>query len=123
MCNLYSMTKSVEAMRRLFPTMRDHGINLPSLPGTLTPHGLLDQVQPQLRSLADEPELEAAYRSRCANRASFNARLAAREPEAVAMGWQRTYMRGENAAGDVADFHLTKRRMCPVTGRVSGDVD
>jgi hypothetical protein len=32
-CNLYSMTKAVDAMRDLFAGLNDHGINLPSMPG------------------------------------------------------------------------------------------
>ena len=49
-------------------------------------------------------------RARAAGR-DFNAGLAARDPETVARGWQRHYMRGEDAAGRRAEFHLTKRRV------------
>lgn len=55
MCNLYSMTKSVEAMRRLFPTMRDHGINLPSLPGIYP-----DYPAPIIRGTLESRELVMA---------------------------------------------------------------
>lgn len=33
MCNLYSMTKSVDALRKLFAGLTQYGINLPSMPG------------------------------------------------------------------------------------------
>jgi hypothetical protein len=74
-------------------------------------HQLLDQVQPEIRSLHEEPELKAAYEARSTGRADFNARLAARDPDAVAQGWQRHYVRGEDAAGRPAGYHLSKRRL------------
>ena len=80
---------------------------------TPVPHLVLDRIAPELRSLDAEPGLKAAYEARASGRTAFNAGLAAREPEAVAQGWQRHYMRGEDAAGKPAPFHLTKRRMKP----------
>jgi hypothetical protein len=76
-------------------------------------HAVLDRIQPRVRSLDSEPELKAAYEARATGRSAFNAGLAAHDPEAVARGWQRHYMRGEDAAGRRADFHLTKRRVKP----------
>ncbi|WP_442869761.1 hypothetical protein [Bradyrhizobium sp. CCBAU 65884] len=34
MCNLYSMTKNVDAVRRLFTAQNSHVGNLPSMPGS-----------------------------------------------------------------------------------------
>lgn len=55
MCNLYSMTRAVEAMRRLFPGLRDHGINLPPLPGIFP-----DYAAPIVRNGGDGEELTMA---------------------------------------------------------------
>lgn len=80
---------------------------------TPVPHAILDDIQPVVRDLASDPELEAAYRSRSNGRNAFNAGLAARDPEIVAQGWQRYYVRGEDAGGRLASFHRTKRRLRP----------
>jgi hypothetical protein len=76
-------------------------------------HAVIDRIEPMIRSVDADPDLKAAYEARARRRTDFNAGLAAREPEAVARGWQRHYMRGEDAAGRQAGFHLTKRRVKP----------
>lgn len=78
---------------------------------TPVPHTALDRVQPEIRSLDAAPELKAAYEARASGRKAFNAGLAAHDPETVAQGWQRHYMRGEDAAGRRAGHHVTKRRL------------
>ena len=75
---------------------------------TLAPHGLLDQVQPRLRLLEDEPALAADYERWQASRNDFNRRLRANEEGAVKEGWQRGYIRG--APGTRA-FHISKRKL------------
>jgi hypothetical protein len=80
---------------------------------TPAPHAVIDRIQPVVRRIEADPELKAAYEIRAKRRSDFNAGLAAREPETVAQGWQRHYMRGEDAAGRQAGFHLTKRRVKP----------
>lgn len=82
----------------------------------LTPlaHAVLDAVEPKVRPLDEAPELKAAYEARAAGRAAFNQGLAERDPATVAQGWQRHYVRGEDARGQQAGFHLTKRRLRPV---------
>jgi hypothetical protein len=82
---------------------------------TPVPHGVLDRVAPRIRPLDSDPALKAAYEARSRGRTDFNAGLAARDPATVSQGWQRHYMRGEDAAGRQAGFHLTKRRLKPVT--------
>jgi uncharacterized protein DUF6065 len=81
---------------------------------TPVPHATLDRVQPEIRALDEEPALKAAYETRCRDRGNFNAKLAARDPDAVAQGWQRHYVRGEDATGRTAEFHLSKRKLRPV---------
>jgi hypothetical protein len=52
-----------------------------------------------------------AYEARAQSRNAFNAGMKVHDPETVAQGWQRDYVRGEDATGRRADFHLTKRRL------------
>ena len=80
---------------------------------TLTPHGLLDAVQPKLATLDDDPKLKAAYEQWSASRTDFNAQLSRGEPETVKQGWQRHYVRGEPPQGEAAGFHLSRRRLKP----------
>ena len=49
MCNLYSMTKTQEAMRRLFKIQNDRAGNLPSLPD-IFPDQLARRVSATLRT-------------------------------------------------------------------------
>jgi hypothetical protein len=84
---------------------------------TPVPHLLLDRVQPQIRPLEDEPALKAAYEARSKSRSDFNSRLAARDPNAVAQGRQRHYVRGEDASCRVSESHLSKRKLKPVVKR------
>jgi hypothetical protein len=78
---------------------------------TPVPHAVLDLVQPEIRPLEEEPALKAAYEARSSDRGEFNAKLAARDPDAVAAGWQRHYVRGEDAVGRKSGFHLSKRKL------------
>ncbi len=78
---------------------------------TPVPHAILDDIQPVVRDLASDPALKAAYDARASGRSAFNAGLAAHDPETVAQGWQRHYVRGEDAAGGRPEFHVTKRRL------------
>jgi hypothetical protein len=81
---------------------------------TLAPHGLLDDVQPTIASLDDDPALKDAYEAWSASRGDFNQRLAAKEAGAVAEKWQRTYVHGgAGAAEGRPAYHLAKRRLKP----------
>ena len=76
---------------------------------TLAPHGLLDNVQPRIMKLEDDPSLNLAYQAWKSERADFNARLQQLEPAAVAEGWQRNYVQGKGAKE--VHFHLSKRKL------------
>jgi hypothetical protein len=80
---------------------------------TLAPHGLLDQVEPRLRKLDDDPKFAAAARAWAASRDDFKAKFAAQDPETVAEGWQRHYVRGEGATEGGVEFHITRRKLKP----------
>jgi putative SOS response-associated peptidase YedK len=53
MCNLYSITRSQEAMRRLFAVENDFAGNLPPLPDVFP-----DQLAPVVRVIEGERQLE-----------------------------------------------------------------
>lgn len=79
---------------------------------TLMPHGVLDQVQPRVMALEDDPTLKAAHDTWLEKRLDFNVRLKNLEPEAVAQGWQKHYARGDTSlGGSPPTFHITKRRL------------
>jgi hypothetical protein len=78
---------------------------------TPTPHAILDDVAPSIRSIDEDPALKTAYQNWGASRADFNARLAQREPAAVAEKWQRTYVQGTGKNGESSPFHRTKRKL------------
>jgi Family of unknown function (DUF6065) len=78
---------------------------------TPVPHGKLDEIEPVIRSLDDDPDLKKAYEAWSSSRADFIERLKDQEQAAVEEGWQRHYLRGEAPSGEKADFHLTKRRL------------
>jgi len=79
---------------------------------TPAPHGLIDRVQPKIASLDADPKLKAAYDAWSASRADFGKRLSAREEDAVAEKWQRTYVQGRGGVEDgVPAYHLSKRRL------------
>ena len=81
---------------------------------TLTPHGLIDQVQPTLSTLEADPKLKAAYEAWSQSRADFAQRLDAQEETAVAEKWQRTYVQGRGGVESGAPvYHLSKRRLKP----------
>lgn len=78
---------------------------------TLFPHGLIDDVQPELAPLAANPDLNRHHSEWSIDRLKFNAGLASGDPEAVAQGWQRRYLHGEAPNGTVSPFHRHKRQL------------
>lgn len=78
----------------------------------IVPHAILDEVQPRLRHLNDEPGLRESYDSWCRSRADFNNRIAARDADAMTEGWQRHYLKGEDVSGKIEPiFHIAKRKL------------
>jgi hypothetical protein len=74
-------------------------------------HGL-DEVVPQIRPMASNPELAAAYEDYGRLRTEFNAKLADNEPEAAKKGWQKWYLRGEHPSGAAGNpLHISKLRV------------
>jgi hypothetical protein len=78
---------------------------------TPVPHAVLDGIEPEISMLDDHPAEKAAFAERSQSRRDFNANLAARDPDVVAQGWQRHYVKGESADGKTAGYHLSKRKL------------
>lgn len=78
----------------------------------LAPTAAVAACQPRILPLAANPDLAAEYAAYAQSRSEFNAKLEAREPEAVGAKWQRHYTKGQTPTGHTApDHHTTKRRM------------
>jgi hypothetical protein len=77
------------------------------------PRGLIESLVPRVESLADNAELQAQYRQWEASRAGFLTDLQAREPEAVARGWQKDYFQGKTPDGKDFDSHQTRLNVKP----------
>jgi hypothetical protein len=78
---------------------------------SLFPHGFVDEVQPRLAELSDEPDLAKQHATWAADRLTFNAGLKSGDSETVAQGWQRLYLKGQSSDGHKAEFHRHKRRL------------
>ena len=78
---------------------------------TPVPHAQLDQIQPVIRPLNDDPQLKTAFQTWSESRNDFNQKLAQFDPKTVAAGWQRHYVRGESHEGKAQGYHLSKRKL------------
>lgn len=79
---------------------------------TPMPHFLLDEITPDIRDIAEDPGLEAEYATWRDSRNAFNQGLAQREPHIMKQGWQKFYVRGQDAVGTVrAGNHISRRRL------------
>jgi hypothetical protein len=78
--------------------------------------GALEAVQPRLRRLSEEPELEAQFQQWSRGRAAFNQSLGAEGTEARRERWQKLYFRGERPdGGEGALDHRSRLRLAPFT--------
>jgi hypothetical protein len=76
------------------------------------PHEKMDEIQPIVKSIHDDPELKRQYDAWGASRSNFLTRLSDNDAEAVKNGWQRDYFRGRTPEGHVApDGHINRRRL------------
>ena len=78
---------------------------------TLVQDKKLEEIQPTLRLLADNPSLNEEFKVWAESRGDFNKRLQSREAEAMKEKWQRHYMKGEKVSGGQSDSHVTKRKL------------
>jgi hypothetical protein len=76
------------------------------------PHAAIDEVQPIVRRLSDDPELENQYQNWGESRSKFLTGLTERDPEIVKRGWQRDYFKGQAPSGQAgSDTHINRRRL------------
>jgi hypothetical protein len=79
---------------------------------TPVPHLQIENIVPEIRPIADAPELKQEYRTWALSRTDFNRALDDRDEAAVKEAWQRFYVRGTTATGRPAGgTHRSKRRL------------
>jgi hypothetical protein len=74
------------------------------------PRGLVEAVEPEFRSMDEEPAVRDAYRTWSESRQAFNEGLKVPGSEAQAQKWQKDYFRGSGRFGAPPDNHRTKLR-------------
>jgi hypothetical protein len=72
------------------------------------PRGLVEQFQPEIRSIADEPELFQRFNHWQASRTNFTRELNVPSSEAQKRGWERDYFQGRLPDGTRIDDHQTR---------------
>jgi len=70
--------------------------------------GLIESVEPEIRSLDTDPALRAAYAAFVDSRRAFNRELAEPGSEAQRQQWQKDYFRGRGAVATAPPDHRTK---------------
>jgi len=77
---------------------------------TLMRADLLEQIEPVIRPIEDEPVLNEEFKTWRNSRSEFNAMLAKSPPANLKDRWQKFYIRGQTAAGGSApETHKSKR--------------
>lgn len=79
------------------------------------PRGSLEAIEPEMKRMSDEPELEALFKQWAASRAGFNADLSVTGTEAHRERWQKMYFRGLQPTGEPgpASDHRSRLRLKP----------
>jgi hypothetical protein len=75
------------------------------------PRGLAEGLQPRLSSIHADRDVCALYLKWREERGAFLKALEGGEPQAVARGWQRDYMKGLRPDGATADGHQTRLKL------------
>lgn len=79
---------------------------------TPIPHTAIDEIEPIIKRIEDDPDLERDYNAWGASRSSFLDKLHAHDEEAKKKGWQRHYFRGQTPEGIAGpDTHIHRRRL------------
>lgn len=75
-------------------------------------HADIDAIEPVVRSIKDDAELEAQSLAWRTSRKEFIDGLAQRRPDIVQQSWQRHYFKGQQADGETgAEDHINRRRL------------
>jgi hypothetical protein len=75
--------------------------------------GAVERVEPEIRPLSEDREVEEAYTAWAKSRQAFNEGLKARDAAAEAEKWQKDYFRGTGRFGATPADHRTKLRVKP----------
>ena len=75
--------------------------------------GVIESVEPEFRSLEEDPKTRQSYLDWSARRLAFNADLAQESSEARREKWQKEYFRGYSTQWGAAPEHRTKIRAKP----------
>lgn len=75
--------------------------------------GAIEQVEPEIRSLAADPDVHEAYTAWSQSRQTFNQNLKVSGSRAEAEQWQKDYFRGTGRFGATPADHRTKLRVKP----------
>jgi hypothetical protein len=75
--------------------------------------GVIESVEPEFRSLEEDPKTQQSYLDWSSRRLAFNTGLAQESSEASREKWQKEYFRGYSSQGDAAPEHRTKIRAEP----------
>ena len=74
--------------------------------------GLVEQVHPEFKSMADDPEVQTAYTKWATDRANFNKDLSVPGSAAQAAKWQKDYFKGTMTEfGQAPPDHRTKVKL------------
>jgi len=74
------------------------------------PRGLVEQTEPEIRSIDTAPEVKQAYEQWAESRRNFNAELMVPGSPAQKQKWQKDYFQGAPGFGNVPADHRTKIR-------------
>jgi hypothetical protein len=77
------------------------------------PRGLIEGLVPRVAMIESDPALHEQYQKWQASRSGFLSDLKARDPDALARGWQKDYFQGKTPDGRDFDGHQTKLNVKP----------
>ncbi len=78
------------------------------------PHAAIDEIEPVIKRIEDEPELNEEYLAWGESRTSFLEKLKQRDEAAKRQGWQRDYFHGRTPQGvEGPESHINRRRLKP----------
>lgn len=72
------------------------------------PRALAERLNPVLRPIERDAEIEQPFRAWSARRAEFLQALENRDPGATKRGWEKEYMQGRTPSGETFDDHQTR---------------
>jgi hypothetical protein len=80
------------------------------------PHAGYEAIEPIVKSIKTEPELERQFHAWRTSRTEFLNKLGERDEDTIKQGWQRHYFKGEVVSGDTrpeGHAHVNRRRLQP----------